>query len=119
LLPSVDRPRKPSLVRVQYVFPSVDSPRKPSLVRVQYVFPSVDSPRKPPVNRRCHNVELRTQPLDDTGVWTSLQVMFPVGCWCVLLCCTGVDFWYLGRLEGGLPPDIHSINDEMSVIITF
>jgi hypothetical protein len=37
-------------------------------------------------------VELRSQHLDVTGVGTSLQVVFPVGCLCVVLCCSGVDF---------------------------
>jgi hypothetical protein len=67
------------------------------------------------VNKRCHNLELRSQHLDVTGVGTSRQVVFPVGCLCIVLCCNGVDFWCLG----GLPPDIYRINDEISVIITF
>jgi hypothetical protein len=60
-------------------------------------------------------VELRRQHLDVTGVGTSLQVVFPVGCLCVVLCCSGVDFWCFG----GLLPDIYSINNEISVIIMF
>jgi hypothetical protein len=64
---------------------------------------------------RRHNVALSRQHLDVTGVGTPLQVVFPVGCLCVVLCCSGVDFWCFG----GLPPDICSISDEMSVIITF
>jgi hypothetical protein len=53
-------------------------------------------------------MELRRQHLDVTGVGTSLQVMFPVGCLCVVLCCSGVDFWCFGSLS----PDIYSINDQ-------
>jgi hypothetical protein len=60
-------------------------------------------------------VELRSRHLDVTGVGTSLQVVFPVGCLCVVLCCNSVDFWCFG----GLPPDIYSINDDISVIIMF
>jgi hypothetical protein len=60
-------------------------------------------------------VELRRQDLDVTGVGTSLQVVFPVGCLYVVLCCNGVDVWCFG----GLPPDIYSINAEISLIITF
>jgi hypothetical protein len=59
------------------------------------------------VNKICHDVELRRQHLDVTGVGTSLQVVFPVGCLRVVLCCSGGDFWCFG----GLPPDIDSIND--------
>jgi hypothetical protein len=60
-------------------------------------------------------VELRRQHLDVTVVETSLQVMFLVECLCIVLCCSGVDFWCFW----GLPPDIYSINDEISVIIMF
>jgi hypothetical protein len=60
-------------------------------------------------------VELRRQHLDVTGAGTSLQVVFPVGCLCIVLCCNGVDFWCFE----GLPPDIYSINNEISVIIMF
>jgi hypothetical protein len=60
-------------------------------------------------------VELRRQHLDVTRAGTSLQAVFPVGCLYVVLCCNGVDCWCFG----GLPPDIYSISDEISVIIMF
>jgi hypothetical protein len=68
-----------------------------------------------PLNKKCHNVGLRRQHLDAMGVGTCLQIMFPVCCLCIALCCSGVDLWCFG----GLLPDISSIKDEISVIIMF
>jgi hypothetical protein len=72
----------------------------------RYLFPFVDRPRKPSLRRQHHNV---------MGVGASLQFVFHVGCLFIALCCNGVDFWCCG----GLLPDISSIKDGISVIITF